>query len=48
MQRKAAPSELEGLALYLASPASGYVTGSVFSIDGGTAIARGYTEVDPA
>jgi len=46
--RRADPSELEGLALYLAAPASGYVTGSVFSIDGGSAIARGYMEVDPA
>lgn len=48
LHRRADPSELEGLALYLASPASGYVTGSVFSIDGGSAIARGYMEIDPA
>jgi gluconate 5-dehydrogenase len=28
-------SEIGGLALYLASPASSYVTGAGFSIDGG-------------
>ncbi|MGF9660487.1 SDR family NAD(P)-dependent oxidoreductase [Arthrobacter crystallopoietes] len=31
-------SELEGLAVYLASPASSYVTGTVISIDGGASI----------
>ncbi len=30
--------EIAGLALYLASPASGYCTGSVFTADGGTVI----------
>ena len=35
MGRWAEPHEIGGLALYLASPASGYVTGSGFSIDGG-------------
>ena len=31
----APPDEIAGLAVYLASPASSFVTGSVFSIDGG-------------
>ncbi|MDR7131596.1 gluconate 5-dehydrogenase [Algoriphagus sp. 4150] len=35
MGRWAEPHEIGGLALYLASPASGYVTGAGFSIDGG-------------
>ena len=34
-KRMAEPDEITGLALYLASPASSFVTGSVFSIDGG-------------
>ena len=33
--RWAEPYEIGGLALYLASPASSFVTGSMFSIDGG-------------
>ncbi|MGP6169650.1 SDR family NAD(P)-dependent oxidoreductase [Microbacterium sp. A204] len=33
--RGAQPSEIEGLAVYLASPASSYVTGATISIDGG-------------
>jgi len=33
------PRDVAGLALYLASPASDYVTGAVFSVDGGMAIA---------
>jgi NAD(P)-dependent dehydrogenase (short-subunit alcohol dehydrogenase family) len=33
--RMAEPEEIAGLAVYLASPASSFVTGSVFSIDGG-------------
>ena len=33
--RWAEPHEIGGLALYLASPASGFVTGASFSIDGG-------------
>jgi NAD(P)-dependent dehydrogenase (short-subunit alcohol dehydrogenase family) len=40
LNRIADPSELEGLALLLASPASSYITGAVFSIDGGATIAR--------
>lgn len=33
--RVAAPQELQGLALFLSSPASSYVTGATFVIDGG-------------
>jgi NAD(P)-dependent dehydrogenase (short-subunit alcohol dehydrogenase family) len=32
------PAEVSGLALYLASPASDYVTGAVFLVDGGMSI----------
>ena len=35
MKRMAEPEEIAGLAVYLASPASSFVTGSTFSIDGG-------------
>lgn len=35
MKRAGELSELEGLAVYLASPASSYVTGAVLNIDGG-------------
>lgn len=35
MQRTGEPSEILGLALYLAAPASGYVTGQLFTQDGG-------------
>ncbi len=34
-KRMAEPDEIAGLAMYLASPASSFVTGSTFSIDGG-------------
>jgi NAD(P)-dependent dehydrogenase (short-subunit alcohol dehydrogenase family) len=34
-KRMAEPEEIAGLAVYLASPVSSFVTGSVFSIDGG-------------
>jgi len=34
-RRIAEPDELAGIAVYLASPASNYVTGSVFVVDGG-------------
>lgn len=35
MGRAGTPDELGGLAVYLASPASSFATGSVFVIDGG-------------
>lgn len=35
MKRPGTPDELQGIALYLASETSSFVTGSVFSIDGG-------------
>lgn len=38
MRRIAVPDEIKGLALYLASPASGYVTGSQMTIDGGSSL----------
>ncbi len=34
-KRMAEPEEIAGLALYLAAPASSFVTGAIFSIDGG-------------
>ena len=37
MHHIALPAELQGIALYLASPASGYMTGTQLSIDGGGA-----------
>lgn len=37
MKRAGRLSELEGLVVYLVSPASSYVTGAVLSIDGGGA-----------
>jgi NAD(P)-dependent dehydrogenase (short-subunit alcohol dehydrogenase family) len=38
LRRVAEPHELKGLALYLASDASSFVTGSVFIIDGGESL----------
>ncbi|WP_127131213.1 SDR family NAD(P)-dependent oxidoreductase [Georgenia sp. SYP-B2076] len=38
LKRAGRLAELEGLAVYLASPASSYVTGAVLSIDGGAAL----------
>jgi NAD(P)-dependent dehydrogenase (short-subunit alcohol dehydrogenase family) len=40
-RRIAEPHELLGLALYLASAASNYTTGSVFTVDGGQRVGRG-------
>jgi NAD(P)-dependent dehydrogenase (short-subunit alcohol dehydrogenase family) len=34
-KRMAEPQEIAGMAIYLASPASSFVTGAIFSIDGG-------------
>lgn len=38
--RIADPTELQGLALFLASPASSYVTGATFTVDGGATAMR--------
>jgi len=38
--RAAETTEIEGLALFLASPASSYVTGSVLAVDGGASAVR--------
>jgi NAD(P)-dependent dehydrogenase (short-subunit alcohol dehydrogenase family) len=38
MGRKGDPSELKGLMVYLASDASGFVTGQSFVVDGGITI----------
>jgi gluconate 5-dehydrogenase len=38
--RIADPTELQGLALFLASPASSYVTGATFIVDGGATAMR--------
>ncbi|GAA0906427.1 SDR family NAD(P)-dependent oxidoreductase [Pseudonocardia zijingensis] len=40
LNRLGDPAELEGLALFLASPASSYVTGAVLPIDGGATTGR--------
>jgi NAD(P)-dependent dehydrogenase (short-subunit alcohol dehydrogenase family) len=43
--RLADPSELQGLALFLSSPASSYVTGATFVIDGGATAMRQLPEI---
>jgi NAD(P)-dependent dehydrogenase (short-subunit alcohol dehydrogenase family) len=43
--RLAEPTELQGLALFLASPASSYVTGATFVIDGGATAMRHLPEI---
>jgi NAD(P)-dependent dehydrogenase (short-subunit alcohol dehydrogenase family) len=40
VHRLASVDEIKGLALFLASPASGYVTGAEFIIDGGSLLGR--------
>ncbi|MBI3372988.1 MAG: SDR family oxidoreductase [Betaproteobacteria bacterium] len=40
VHRVASTDELQGLALFLASPASAYVTGALFVIDGGSMLGR--------
>lgn len=40
LRRFGTPSEIVGLAILLASPASSYITGSIFSIDGGFASSK--------
>jgi NAD(P)-dependent dehydrogenase (short-subunit alcohol dehydrogenase family) len=46
LRRMADPAELGGMAVYLASPASSYVTGSVFAVDGGASVARNTSVMD--
>lgn len=42
MHRFGQPEEIAGMLVFLASDASGYTTGSVFTIDGGLSLMRGY------
>jgi NAD(P)-dependent dehydrogenase (short-subunit alcohol dehydrogenase family) len=38
LRRVGKPDDIQGLALFLASPASGYITGEQIVIDGGTTL----------
>ena len=38
MQRIGAPDDIAGAAIYLASPAAAWVTGTVLTIDGGVSL----------
>ena len=38
LKRLGQPSDMEGLAVFLASPAAAYITGNVIALDGGTAV----------
>lgn len=46
--RLAEPAELQGLALFLASPAASYVTGATFVIDGGATAMRQLPQIGEA
>ena len=37
--KSASPDELKGLAVLLASPSASFMTGAIFPVDGGSAIA---------
>jgi NAD(P)-dependent dehydrogenase (short-subunit alcohol dehydrogenase family) len=41
LQRFGTPHDVAQLALFLASPAAGYITGSVHQVDGGMALIGG-------
>ena len=38
LKRLGQPRDMEGLAVFLASPAAAYITGNVIALDGGTAV----------